>query len=72
MQISNKKAVECAETLVAFCKQQTFCQNCIFREFGADSWNCQLKIFDLKEVLANIEAKKETEGICNADGIRIE
>ena len=62
MQISDKKAVECAETLVAFCKQQIFCQNCIFREFAADSWNCQLEIFDLKEVLANIEAKKRNRG----------
>lgn len=62
MPISNKKAVECAETLVAYCKQRKFCQNCIFREFGVDSWNCQLKIFDLKEVLENIEAKKRNGG----------
>ena len=45
--ISNKKALACAETLVEFCKEQAGCQNCIFRQFGADHWNCQIEAYDL-------------------------
>lgn len=60
--ISNKKVLECAKTIVEFCKQQNGCQNCIFRRYGADSWGCNIEAFDLQEVLWNIEAKKKNHG----------
>lgn len=60
--ISSKKVLECAETLVQFCKEQRGCQNCIFRQFGADHWNCHIGAFDIREVLDNIEAKKKNHG----------
>ena len=62
MAISNKKAVESAKVIAEYCKEQRGCQNCIFREFGADSWNCHIDAFDLREVLYNIEAKKKNRG----------
>lgn len=60
--ISNKKVLECAETLVQFCKEQRGCQNCIFRQFGADRWNCHIDAFDIREVLDNIKTKKKNHG----------
>lgn len=60
--ISSKKAVAAAETLVEFCKEQPGCQNCIFRQFGADRWNCQIDAYDLRETLGNIQAKKRNRG----------
>ena len=60
--VSNKKALESAKTIVEFCKEQNGCQNCIFRQFGADSWNCHIKAFDLRDVLENIERKKRNHG----------
>lgn len=60
--ISNKKAVEAAQTIVDFCKQQKLCQNCIFRIFGADHWKCHIEAFDLRDVLTNINAKKKNHG----------
>lgn len=63
--ITDKKAIECAKTLVEFCKQQGGCQNCIFRAFGADHWNCHIEAFDLRDILWNMEAKKKNRGyIC--------
>lgn len=62
MAISNKKAVEAAKTLIDFCKEQRGCQNCIFRKFGADHWECNIETFDLRDVLWNIEAKKKNHG----------
>lgn len=53
--VNNKKALESAKTIVEFCKEQNGCQNCIFRQFGADSWNCHIKAFDLRDVLESIE-----------------
>lgn len=38
--MTDKKVVTCAETLVAFCKERRYCQNCVFRKFGAGSWRC--------------------------------
>lgn len=32
--ITDKKALNCAETLAQFCKEQNGCQNCLFRKFG--------------------------------------
>ena len=60
--VSNKKALECAEAIAQFCKEQRGCQNCIFRQFGADRWNCHINAFDIREVLRNIEAKKKNRG----------
>ena len=60
--VNNKKALESAKTIVEFCKEQNGCQNCIFRQFGADSWNCHIKAFDLRDVLENIERKKRNHG----------
>ena len=60
--ISSKKAVESAQVIADFCKEQRACQNCIFREHGAGMWKCQMSAFYLQDVLANIEAKKKNRG----------
>lgn len=60
--ISNKKALESAKVVVDYCKEQRSCQNCIFRQHGADHWNCHIEAFDLQDVLCNIEAKKKHGG----------
>lgn len=60
--ISNKKALEAAKVIVDFCKEQSGCQNCIFRKFGCDSWKCHMYAIDLRDVLWNIEAKKRNHG----------
>ena len=62
MSISSKKALESAKVLVDYCKEQKKCQNCIFRQHGADHWNCQIEAFDIREVLGNVEAKKKNHG----------
>lgn len=58
MAISNKKALEAAKVVADYCKEQVSCQNCIFRLFGAENWHCAIGAFDLRDVLSNIEAKK--------------
>ena len=60
--ISNKKVLDCAKAISDFCKEQSGCQNCIFRMFGSDSWKCYINAFDLQDVLSNIEAKKKNRG----------
>ena len=60
--ISAKKAVEAAQIISDYCQQQRGCQNCIFRQFGADSWKCHIDAFDLQDVLSNISAKKKNHG----------
>jgi hypothetical protein len=60
--ISSKKALESAQVIADFCKEQRGCQNCIFREHGTDSWKCHIDAFDLQGVLSNIEAKKKNRG----------
>jgi hypothetical protein len=60
--ISSKKALDSAKMLVDYCNQQTGCQNCIFRLYGASHWKCQIQAFELSGVLANIEAKKKKGG----------
>lgn len=62
MAISNRRALECAKTIVDYCKEQSGCQNCIFRLYGADCWKCNIEAFDLRDVLRNIEAKKKNHG----------
>lgn len=60
--ISHKKAIESAKAIVEYCHEQRSCQNCIFREFGAEHWNCHIDAFDLRDSLANVEAKKKGHG----------
>lgn len=60
--ISNNKALEHAKAIVEYCKEQQCCQNCIFRQNGADHWNCHIQALDLRDVLYNIEAKKKKRG----------
>lgn len=60
--ISNKKAVDSAQTIVAYCKEQDSCQNCIFRLYGCENWHCAIGAFELRDVLSNIEAKKKNHG----------
>ncbi|SCH20126.1 Uncharacterised protein [uncultured Clostridium sp.] len=59
---SSKKALEAAQTIADFCKQQSSCQNCIFRLFGSENWKCHIEAFDLQDVLSNIAAKKKNNG----------
>ena len=56
------QVVEAAKTIVDYCKQQGGCQNCIFRSFGCDHWNCAIGAFEIRDVLSNIEAKKRNHG----------
>lgn len=65
--ISDKNAFDAAQTVVEFCRQQRFCQNCIFRLKsvlpGSEGyWKCEICACDLREVLSNIEAKKKNHG----------
>lgn len=61
-QPTTKQALLGAQTIAKYCKQQPGCQNCIFRQFGADSWRCHIDAIDLQEVLDNIEKKKKNGG----------
>ncbi len=58
-----KKALEHAQAIVEYCKEQRGCQNCIFRKHGADHWNCHIEVFYLQDVISNIEAKKKHGGL---------
>lgn len=60
--ISDKSALEAAEKIVQYCKQQRGCQNCIFRKFGNDHWECEISAFDMRDALSNREAKKKNYG----------
>lgn len=60
--ISNKKVVAAAQTIAEYCKQQSGCQNCIFRLYGCENWHCAIGAFELQDVLSNIEAKKKNHG----------
>ena len=60
--MTNKKALEHATAIVEYCQEQRGCQNCIFRKFGSDHWNCHIYAFELRDVLGNIEAKKKNHG----------
>ena len=60
--ISNKKVLESVKVITDFCKEQRGCQNCIFRQYGAERWKCHIEAFDLRDVLDNIEAKKRNRG----------
>lgn len=60
--MTNKKVLEAVNTIVDYCKEQNGCQNCIFRKFGADHWNCHMYAFELRDVIDNINAKKKNHG----------
>lgn len=63
--ITHKKALEHAEALSEYCKEQIGCQNCIFRKHACDHWDCQLEFIqhlDKREVEDNITAKKKNHG----------
>ena len=60
--ISSKKALESAQVIADFCKEQRGCQNCIFREHAPDHWDCHISAFYLQDVLWRIEAKKKNGG----------
>lgn len=60
--MTNKKVLDAVQTIIDFCEEQNGCQNCIFRKFGADHWNCHIDAFDLAEVKRQIEAKKKNRG----------
>ena len=60
--MTDKKAIETAKQLVAFCEAQKGCQNCVFRKFGSDHWKCHLDAFDLRDVVWNYEAKRKNHG----------
>lgn len=60
--ISYKKAIEAAKVIADYCRQQRGCQNCIFREYGAERWSCHICAFDLQDVLSNVEAKRKNNG----------
>lgn len=60
--MTSKKALESAKIIAEYCKEQRGCQNCIFRQYGSDHWNCHISAFDLQDVLRNIEAKKKNHG----------
>ncbi len=60
--IGKNKAIESAKMIVKYCEEQRSCQNCIFRMFFPDKWECNIKAFDLAEVLSNAEAKTKHHG----------
>lgn len=60
--ISKIKALESAKIIISYCNEQKSCQNCIFRKYGSDHWECHIESFDMKDVLSNIEAKKKNMG----------
>ena len=62
MAISDKKAVEAIKTLTEYCTEQRGCQNCILHLHRPSDWDCHLDVFDLRDILSNIEAKREHRG----------
>lgn len=60
--ISDAKAFAAAHTIVEFCKEQKGCQNCIFRKYAPDHWECEIQAFDLRNVLDNAAAKRNNHG----------
>lgn len=60
--MTSRKAIEAANIVAEYCREQRSCQNCIFRQIGGDHWNCQINAFDIQEVLGNLEAKKNHGG----------
>jgi hypothetical protein len=59
---SDKKAIEAAKTLSQYCEEQQGCQNCIFRKYGAEHWRCEVQALEIRNILANKEAKRKKHG----------
>ena len=69
--MTDKKAIECAVALAEFCQSQRGCQNCIFRDYACDHWDCNIpninkgKYFiagELCDVQGCYEAKRKKGG----------
>lgn len=60
--MNNKEILNAATVITNYCESQRSCQNCIFRKYGVEHWNCHIYAFDLQNVLNNIEAKKKNHG----------
>lgn len=64
--ISDRKALDCVKTLLEFHEQQKSCQNCLFRKFGCDHWDCYINAYDLKynlnNIISNNLAKRKNHG----------
>lgn len=60
--MTDKKAIEHAKAIVEYCHKQRGCQNCIFRRYGAENWDCHINGLRLDDVIANVEAKKKNHG----------
>lgn len=60
--ISTKKVLESVQIITEYCKEQKGCQNCIFRKYRSDYWDCHVDAFDLDDVLSNVKAKKKNHG----------
>ena len=60
--MNDKKAIETAKKLVEFCEDQKGCQNCVFRKYGSDHWECNINAFDLCDTISNYEAKRKNHG----------
>lgn len=60
--VSKKKALDAAQIIADYCREQQACQNCIFRLYGAENWKCQIQAFDLQDVLSNVAAKSKHGG----------
>ena len=62
MAINDKKAVEAIKTLTEYCAEQRGCQNCILHLHRPSNWDCHIDVFDLQDILSNIEAKRKHRG----------
>lgn len=64
MAITDKKALDCAKTLITYCKEQGGCENCILRLHGGDRWECEMCVMyaDLQSIEGNYTAKRKHHG----------
>ena len=64
MAISDKKALEAAQTITEFCREQRGCQNCIFHKYGASEWKCHFNayVIDMQDIMNTVAAKKKHRG----------
>lgn len=60
--VTDKMVICAIETVAEYCKQQTSCQNCILRVYGAERWKCTIDNSIVDNVLANKDAKKKGHG----------
>ena len=64
--MTDAKAIECAEALIQFCKEQEECLNCVFH--SKKRWWCYINGYTLQneysssEVNENYAAKKKNHG----------